>query len=53
MDELAAAIATAFEIPWEGSGLVNHSADGYRLQLIYRSAGHYDHVHLGVKRLAA
>jgi 3D (Asp-Asp-Asp) domain-containing protein len=53
MDELAAAIATAFEIPWEGSGLVNHSADGYRLQLIYRAAGHYDHVHLGVKRLAA
>ena len=53
MDALAAAIAAAFEIPWEGGGLVNHTADGYRLQLIYRAAEHDDHVHFGVKRLAA
>ena len=53
MDALAAAIAAAFEIPWEGSGLVNHTAGAYRLQLIYRATDHYDHVHLGIKRLAA
>ena len=52
MDALAAAIASAFQIPWDGSGLVNHSAGGYRLQLIYRAADHYDHVHFGVRRLA-
>ena len=52
MDALAAAIASAFDIPWTGAGLVNHTADGYRLQLIYRAAEHYDHIHLGVKRLA-
>jgi 3D (Asp-Asp-Asp) domain-containing protein/lysophospholipase L1-like esterase len=52
MDALAATIATAFHIPWEGSGLVNHTAGGYRMQLIYRAAGHFDHVHFGVKRLA-
>jgi len=53
MDALAAAIATAFAIPWEGSGLVNHTSGAYRLQLIYRATDHYDHVHLGIKRLAA
>jgi hypothetical protein len=52
MDALAAAIATAFDIPWAGGGLVNHTAGGYRMQLIYRAAGHLDHVHFGVKRLA-
>jgi 3D (Asp-Asp-Asp) domain-containing protein len=52
MDALAAAFASAFEISWDGSGLVNHSAGGYRMQLIYRAQGHYDHVHFGVKRLA-
>jgi hypothetical protein len=52
MDALAAAIASAFEIPWHGGGLVSRTSDGYRLQLIYRAQGHYDHVHFGVKRLA-
>jgi 3D (Asp-Asp-Asp) domain-containing protein len=52
MDALAAAIASAFEIPWHGRGLVSHTAGSYRLQLIYRAAEHYDHVHFGVKRLA-
>jgi 3D (Asp-Asp-Asp) domain-containing protein len=52
MDALAAAIASAFQIPWHGSGLVNHTSGGYRLQLIYRAAEHYDHIHFGVKRLA-
>ncbi len=51
MDALAAAIASAFEIPWQGAGLVNHTSNGYRMQLIYRAADHYDHVHFGVKAL--
>jgi len=51
MDRLAAAIAAAFGIPWEGAGLINHTANGYRMQLIYRADEHYDHVHFGVKAL--
>lgn len=46
-DALADAIAEAFEIPWDGSGLVTHVVGGYELQLIYRAADHYDHVHFG------
>jgi len=53
MDELAEKLATCFGIPWEGSGLVNHTANGYRMQLIYRTnegGNHYNHVHFGVKK---
>jgi len=53
MDRLAATIASAFSIPWHGAGLINQTANGYRMQLIYRAAEHYDHVHFGVKALAA
>ena len=53
MDRLAAAIASAFHIPWEGAGLINHTANGYRMQLIYRAPDHYDHVHFGVKALVS
>jgi hypothetical protein len=51
-DALAAAIAEAFDIPWDGSGLVTHSSGGYRMQLIYRTyegGNHYNHVHFGVE----
>lgn len=47
---LAAAIANAFGIPWDGSGLVTHTTGGYRLQLIYRTmegGNHFNHVHFG------
>ncbi|HEX5375058.1 MAG TPA: hypothetical protein VFW48_02765 [Solirubrobacterales bacterium] len=52
MDSLAAAIAEAFGIPWNGSGAVTHSTGGFRFQLIYRTDGagignHYNHVHIG------
>jgi len=53
MDELAATIASAFGIAWEGAGLINHTSNGYRMQLIYRAAEHYDHVHFGVKALVS
>lgn len=47
---LAAAIAKAFGIPWDGAGLVTHEAHGYRLQLIHNTmegGNHYNHVHFG------
>lgn len=52
MDGLARDLATAFGIPWSGSGLVNHQWGRYRIQLIYRTnlgGNHYNHVHFGVK----
>ena len=51
MDALAATIAGAFSIPWQGSGLVTAGNQQYRLQLIYRTCGggdHWNHVHFGV-----
>jgi len=53
MDALAATIAGAFAIQWQGSGLVSAGNDDYRLQLIYRTCGggdHFNHVHFGVRR---
>jgi hypothetical protein len=49
-DALAAALAKRFGIPWHGAGLVSAEHDGYRFQLIYRAAGHFDHVHFGVRK---
>jgi len=54
MDALAATIAGAFSIPWQGSGLVSAGNAEYRLQLIYRTCGggdHWNHVHFGVKKM--
>jgi hypothetical protein len=51
MDALAEAIAEAFEIPWDGSGLVTVQRGDYELQLIYRTqegGDHTNHVHFGV-----
>lgn len=53
MDALAKTIATGFNIPWQGSGLVTAGNDDYRLQLIYRTCDggdHWNHVHFGVRR---
>lgn len=52
MDSLAGALASAFGIPWTGSGLVTQMSQGYRYQLIYRTnegGNHYNHVHFGVR----
>lgn len=48
---LAKELARLFNIPWTPhSGIpVNKERDGLRYQLIYLAAGHYDHVHFGVK----
>jgi hypothetical protein len=49
-DDLAQAISEAFDIPWNGSGLVTVTHGGYQLQLIYRTmegGNHFTHVHFG------
>jgi peptidoglycan hydrolase-like protein with peptidoglycan-binding domain len=54
-DQLARQIADAYGIPRSNLGTYNHTyvtIDGqrYRLQLLWRVEGHYDHVHLGIRR---
>lgn len=52
MDALAADIARAFDIPWDGSGAQSVTHNGIRYQLIYRSlvgGNHFNHVHIGVE----
>jgi hypothetical protein len=54
MDRLAKALATRFNIPWNGSGASSATHGGYRYQLIYRSmvgGNHYNHVHLGIAKV--
>jgi hypothetical protein len=51
MDELARRLAHRLDIPWSGSGCVNASHHGYRFQMLYRTADHYNHVHIGIKVL--
>ncbi|MFP5319242.1 MAG: hypothetical protein ACLGI2_13250 [Acidimicrobiia bacterium] len=46
----AVRIASALGHPgWTGGNLVVH-VDGYRFQLLWKVAGHFDHVHIGVRR---
>ncbi len=53
--DLARRIADAYGIPRSNIGTYNHhtvTIDGqrYRLQLLWNVSGHYDHVHLGIRR---
>ncbi len=49
--ELAARrIAAALAHPDWGGGDLRTTIDGYRFQLLWRVAGHFDHVHVGVRR---
>lgn len=55
-DELARRIADAYGIPRSSIGTYNRhtiSVDGQRfsVQLLWRVSGHYDHVHLGMRRV--
>ncbi len=36
-DLMAQALAAAYGIPWNGSGLVNRTVNGLNIQLIYRT----------------
>jgi peptidoglycan hydrolase-like protein with peptidoglycan-binding domain len=54
-DQLARAIAQKYGIPQGNIGTFNGhiirvGGANYRLQLLWRVAGHFDHVHLGIRR---
>jgi peptidoglycan hydrolase-like protein with peptidoglycan-binding domain len=54
-DQLARAIAKKYGIPQGNIGTFNGhvvriNGANYRLQLLWRVAGHFDHVHLGIRR---
>ena len=45
-------VASALGEPgWSGGNLVK-TVDGYRFQVLWRVAGHFDHVHVGVRKVA-
>ncbi len=50
-DLTARAIAAALDLPAH-TGIVNAVRGRYRFQLLWQAAGHYDHVHIGVRRIA-
>jgi Transglycosylase SLT domain len=50
-DHTARAIAAALGMP-RHTGIVNLVRGAYRFQLLWQAAGHYDHVHIGVRRVA-
>jgi len=55
-DELASAIASKYGIPQSSIGTFNRTTiqvqdRRYSLQLLWRVDGHYDHVHLGIRRV--
>ena len=50
-DRLAGAIADHLGLrEWPGEGIHDAVARRYRYQLIWRAAGHFDHVHIGIRR---
>jgi Transglycosylase SLT domain len=51
-DRTARAIATALGMP-SHTGVVNAMRGAYRVQLLWQTAEHYDHVHVGVERIGS
>ncbi len=49
-DHTAQALAEALGMP-RHTGIVDVIHGAYRFQLIWQASGHYDHVHIGVKRV--
>ena len=49
-DRTARAIAAALGMPAH-TGIVNVVRGAYRFQLLWQTDGHYDHVHIGVRRV--
>jgi len=50
-DEAAQRIGSALGEPgWKG-GSLNKTIDGYRIQVLWRVAGHFNHVHIGVRKI--
>ena len=50
-DRTAKAIAAALGMP-RHTGVVSIVRGAYRFQLLWQTGGHYDHVHLGARRIA-
>lgn len=50
-DGMAKAYATLFGIPFNTGGLVNATHFGFRFQLIWRYDDHWDHVHIGCRKV--
>ena len=45
-------IAAALGVPGWTGGDLNKTIDGYRFQVLWRVAGHFNHVHVGVRKVA-
>ena len=51
MDRTARQLAAALGRPgWTGGEILNVSGNGLRVQLIWRTSGHFNHVHIGCRR---
>jgi hypothetical protein len=51
--ELAARrVAAALGVPDWGGGDLTRTIHGYRIQVLWKVAGHYNHVHVGVRKVA-
>ena len=50
-DRTARAIAAVLGMPAH-TGIQNTVRGSYRVQLLWQTGGHYDHVHIGVRRIA-
>ena len=51
--ELAAKrVAAALGVPNWGGGDLTMTVNGYRFQILWRVAGHFNHVHIGVRKVA-
>ena len=50
--ELAARrVAAALGVPDWGGGDITRTINGYRFQVLWKVAGHYNHVHVGVRKI--
>ena len=44
-------VAAALGVPDWGGGDLNKTVNGYRFQVLWKVAGHYNHVHVGVRKV--
>jgi pyruvate/2-oxoglutarate dehydrogenase complex dihydrolipoamide acyltransferase (E2) component len=52
-EEAARRVAAALGTPDWAGGDLRVTIDGYRFQVLWKVSGHFNHVHVGVKRVAA
>ena len=55
-DQIFKGIMQALKIPLPSDGkggVFNRTSGGYRVQVIWRGEGHYDHIHIGLKNVKA